>query len=217
MLAVFVDFDGTITDIDTFDALVRAGAGDDTWNRLDGDLIAGRVTLRETLSRQAALVRLTQPEALAFIRTKAHVDPAFKPFVAAVRAHGGSVRVLSSGITTVIVDALRRADVEVEIFANTVDFAPDGWTITFLDDSANGHDKAAHVRAARAAGIPTIYIGDGISDYEAASAADRMFAKKGRALEVYARERGLSFVAFSSFAEIAASVFGTTSFLPEPG
>lgn len=217
MLAVFVDFDGTITDIDTFDALVRACAGEDAWNRLDADLIAGRVTLRDTLSRQAALVRLTRAEALAFIPTRAHVDPEFKPFVAAVRAHGGTVRVLSSGISTVIADALQRADVDVEVLANEVDFAPNGWTIAFRDDSANGHDKAAHVRTARAADIPTIYIGDGISDYEAASAADRVFAKKGRALEVYCRERGLPFVPFSSFAEITANVFGVISPLPELG
>jgi 2,3-diketo-5-methylthio-1-phosphopentane phosphatase len=211
MLAVFVDFDGTITDIDTFDALVRAYAGEAVWSRLDADLKAGRVTLRDTLAAQAALVQLTRPEALAFIRSKAHVDPEFKPFVVAVRAHGGTVRVLSSGITSVIADALERADVDVEILANEADFSPSGWTIAFLDDSANGHDKAAHVRAARAAGIPTIYIGDGISDYEAASLADRVFAKRGRALEVYCRERGLPFVPFSSFAEIVANVFGSTS------
>src|ERR1700760_302380 len=124
MLEVFVDFDGTITDVDTFDALVRAVAGDAAWDAIDVSLVAGEITLREALERQAALVGLTRAETLAFLETHATVDPAFGPFVAAVRAHGGSIRVVSSGIATVIHDALGRAGVDVEVIANDVDFAP---------------------------------------------------------------------------------------------
>ena len=62
MLEVFVDFDGTITDVDTFDALVRAVAGDAAWEAIDGPLLAGRITLREALARQAAAVRLSRAD-----------------------------------------------------------------------------------------------------------------------------------------------------------
>jgi 2,3-diketo-5-methylthio-1-phosphopentane phosphatase len=177
---VFVDFDGTITDVDTFDALVRAVAGDALWEGIDGPLLAGEITLREALSRQAAAVHLSRSETLAFMETHAHVDPAFGPFVAAVREHGGSIRVVSSGIATVIHDALARAGVDVDVLANDVDFAPAGWTMSFVDPSDNGHDKAAHVIAARKRGARTVYIGDGISDFAAALEADERFAKKGR-------------------------------------
>jgi 2,3-diketo-5-methylthio-1-phosphopentane phosphatase len=205
--AVFVDFDGTITDIDTFDALVRAVAGDEAWDAIDGALLAGQITLREALVRQAALVRFSRVEALAFIESHAQVDPAFGPFVDAVRAHGGTIRVVSSGIATVIHDALARAGVDVDVLANDVDFAPAGWTMSFVDASDNGHDKAAHVRAARAAGITTVYIGDGISDFAAAVEADRRFAKAGRALEAYCNEREIPCTAFTSFREIEAALF----------
>jgi 2,3-diketo-5-methylthio-1-phosphopentane phosphatase len=207
MLEVFVDFDGTITDVDTFDALVRAVAGDAAWNAIDGPLLAGKMTLREALARQAAAVRLTRAETLAFMETHARVDPAFGPFVAAVRAHGGAVRVVSSGIATVIHDALARAGVEVEVIANDVDFAPGGWTMSFVDSSDNGHDKAMEVRAARARGSQTVYIGDGISDFAAALEADERFAKKGRALEAYCRARGVECVPFESFTEIERRLF----------
>ena len=133
MLAVFVDFDGTITDVDTFDALVRAVAGDAAWEAIDGPLIAGRITLREALARQAAMVHLSRAETLEFMAAHAHVDPAFGPFVDAVRAHGGTICVVSSGIAPVIHDALARAGVEVEVIANDVDFAPGGWTIDLYD------------------------------------------------------------------------------------
>ncbi len=204
---MFVDFDGTITDVDTFDALVRAVAGDAVWNAIDGALIAGEITLREALAQQAAAVRLSRAETLAFMEAHAHVDPAFGPFVTAVRAHDGAIRVVSSGIATVIHDALARAGVEVDVLANDVDFHPDGWTMSFVDPSDNGHDKAAHVIAARARGARTVYIGDGISDFAGALAADERFAKKDRALEAYCRERGVACVPFESFAEIERRLF----------
>ena len=207
MLAVFVDFDGTITDVDTFDALVRAVAGDAAWNAIDGQLLAGEITLREALARQAAAVRLSRPETLAFMERHARVDPAFGPFVAAVRAHGGTIRVVSSGIATVIHAALERAGIEVEVVANDVDFAPAGWTMSFVDLSDNGHDKAAHVRAARERGERTVYVGDGISDFAAALEADERFAKKGRALEEYCRARGVACESFESFDQIERRLF----------
>jgi HAD superfamily phosphoserine phosphatase-like hydrolase len=206
-LAVFVDFDGTITDIDTFDALVRAIAGDAAWETIDEALRSGRITLRQALEEQARLVRLSRSETLAFLARHAHVDPAFGAFVDAVRAHGGSIRVLSAGIATVIHDMLERAGVQVDVLANDVDFHPDGWTMTFLDASENGHDKAAHVRAARAASLATVYVGDGISDFAAAVEAERRFAKAGRALEAYCAEREIACTAFTSFAEINAALF----------
>jgi 2-hydroxy-3-keto-5-methylthiopentenyl-1-phosphate phosphatase len=209
MLAVFVDFDGTITDIDTFDALVRAVAGDAAWEAIDGPLVAGRITLREALARQAAMVRLSRAETLTFMAAHAHVDPTFGAFVAAVRAHGGTIRVVSSGVATVIHDALARAGVEVEVIANDVDFAPGGWTMSFVDASDNGHDKAANVRAARARGDRTVYVGDGISDFAAALEADERFVKKGRALEAYCRARGVACEPFESFSQIERRLFGS--------
>jgi 2,3-diketo-5-methylthio-1-phosphopentane phosphatase len=209
MLEVFVDFDGTITDVDTFDALVRAVAGDAAWDAIDGPLLAGEITLREALARQAAAVRLSRAETLTFMVTHAKVDPAFGPFVDAVRAHGGAIRVVSSGIATVIHDALQRSNVDVDVIANDVDFAPSGWTMTFVDPSDNGHDKAVHVRAAQLRGAHTVYIGDGISDFAAAVVADERFAKAGRALEAYCRERAISCISFTSFDEIRARLFPT--------
>jgi 2-hydroxy-3-keto-5-methylthiopentenyl-1-phosphate phosphatase len=79
--------------------------------------------------------------------------------------------------------------------------------MTFVDPSDNGHDKAAHVRAARERGDRTVYIGDGISDFLAAVEADERYAKTGRALEAYCRERNIPCTSFTSFAEIERALF----------
>jgi 2,3-diketo-5-methylthio-1-phosphopentane phosphatase len=207
-MIVFVDFDGTITDVDTFDALVRDEVGDAVWDAVDAELMSGRRTLRDVLAYQASRITKSETEALAFVAATAMVDPAFAPFVCTARAHGAEVRVLSSGVAPIIRATLAQAGVEVPVHANSVDFAGNGWTMDFLDASDNGHDKAAAVRAAREAGIPTVFVGDGVSDFTAAHEADRCFAKAGRALEIYCRDNGIACTTFRSFSEIESALFG---------
>jgi HAD superfamily phosphoserine phosphatase-like hydrolase len=153
------------------------------------------------------MVRLSRPEALAFLESHARVDPTFAPFVRTAHARGAHVAVVSAGIRQVIGPALERAGVDVPVFANDVDFDPAGWTMTFFDESPLGHDKVAHVEAARIAGARTVYVGDGISDFEAARVADVVFAKRGRALERHCSDSGLQCTPFSSFDEIATALF----------
>jgi HAD superfamily phosphoserine phosphatase-like hydrolase len=172
-------------------------------------LAAGRISLREALRREAAMVRLSRPEALAFLESRANVDPTFAGFVAAAHARGAWVGVVSAGIRQVIGAALERIGIDVPVYANDVDFDPAGWRMTFIDDSMMGHDKAARVRAARDAGARTVYVGDGISDFAGALEADVRFAKKDRALERYCRERGVECIPFSSFDEITAALWGS--------
>lgn len=207
---VFVDFDGTITDIDTFDALVRRFAGDEAWNAIDADLETGRVTLRTALERQANLIRVTRDEAFAYLERAVTVDPTFAPFVERARANGDLVTVLSSGLRTVIAVTLARAGVrDLTIIANDADFSPAGWMMHFIDpDARNGTDKAARVEAAKARGAATVFAGDGISDFSAALAADRVFVKRNRALERFGSERGKAWTSFASFDDVERALYG---------
>ena len=206
-MIVFVDFDGTITDVDTFDALVRDAVGDEIWDAIDAEFMAGQGTLRDVLVLQASHITKSQAEAVAFVEAVATVDPAFSSFVHAARARAVEVRVLSSGIGPIIRTTLARAGIDVPVLANEVDFCTSGWTIAFIDDSVNGHDKAAAVRAARVAGHATVFVGDGASDFAAAHEAERCFAKAGRALEAYCSARGIACTPFESFAQIQAALF----------
>ncbi len=201
--AVFVDYDGTVTSADTFDVLARQAVGEDEWDAIDAALMAGTLSLREVLRRQAAFVRLTQREAVARLATHAPIDPTFGDFVGRARDAGWSVTVLSSGIRSVIVPMLDAVGLgHVPVIANDVDFAPTGWSMSFVDADDNGTDKAARVRAARDAGLPTVFIGDGISDFAAAIVADERFAKRGRSLEPYLAARDIAFTTFGQFSEI---------------
>ncbi len=200
---MFVDYDGTITDADTFDVLVRHYAGPAAWDAIEAQLESGSMSLRDVLQAEASLVRASLPEALAILERRVRFDPSFARFVAGCRERGIAVSVVSSGIEPVIRHELKKHGLaDLTVIANGLDVSPTGWHIRFRDELANGTDKAAIVRAARDAGHFTVYIGDGRSDFDAALIADRVFAKAGRRLVEFLTERGVPFTAFSHFSEI---------------
>ena len=206
--SVFVDYDGTITNLDTFDVLVRHYVGPGPWEWYETQLRDGAMSLREVLAAQASHIGVSLDEADALLRERTHFDPTFAPFVRRCAAEGVAVSVLSSGVLPLIERAFARAGLEnVSIYANGVDPRPEGWRFIFRDDSLNGHDKAAAVRSARESGIHTIFVGDGPSDFDAARIADERFAKRGRALEQHLAEHGLPFTPFERFSEIEPLLF----------
>lgn len=166
------------------------------------------MTLRDVLAAQASFVTLSLDDADAYLAKRARFDPSFKTFVEAAEAHGARVTILSSGVEPLIRRALQRNGVaHVRALANDVRVSPGGWEMLFRDESENGHDKRADVLSAASAGDATVYIGDGFSDYDAAVAAGRRFAKRGRALETYLRERNIAFTPFTHFDEVQRALF----------
>lgn len=187
--------------------LVRAYAGPGLWESLERKLEAGTMTLREVLSAQARAITASLDEADALLAARTRFDPAFAPFVACCEARGYELAVVSSGVQPLIERAFRRNGLaRVPIVANDVEVSPHGWRFRFRDASKNGHDKAAAVRAARACGKYTVYVGDGPSDYDAAIEANERYAKAGRGLERHLSEQAIEFVAFTSFAEIERKI-----------
>ena len=209
---VYVDYDGTITDQDTFYALARDGGGPLRWRQLEESLAAGQMELREVLSAQARAMRLSLDEADALLAQSVKFDSTFSAFVAACEQRGVVLAILSSGVAPLIGRALGRQGLSrVQILASEVVVEPTGWIFQHRDASANGHDKAAAVRAAQAAGKRVVFVGDGLSDYAAAQAADRCFAKRGRALERFLGERGVQFTPFDTFAQIQTALFASAA------
>jgi len=202
-----VDYDGTITDRDTFDVLVQTFAGPEVWARTERGLDDGTTSIRDVLQTQASYVRGSYPDVSALLQREIVVDPAFPGFVTFCATIGATLTVVSSGIEPIIRERLAGVGVhDVEIVANGIDPDPAGWKIVYRDGSANGTDKAAIVRAARESGHYTIFIGDGRSDYAAATLADRRFAKRGLPLERYLRAEDIAYEGYSSFAEVESAL-----------
>jgi HAD superfamily phosphoserine phosphatase-like hydrolase len=191
--------------------LVSRSTAPQDWEIFGDHLDGATMSLRHVLAAEAKLMRWSLDDADAILASETRIDPTFAPFVARCEREGASVTILSSGIEPLIQRALARNGVgHVRLLANDVVVSPNGWTMTFRDASDNGHDKALAVRALRAEGMRVVYVGDGHSDFDAALASDVVFAKRGRSLEVFLREKGVPFTPFQSFAQIDRALFPST-------
>ncbi|MEO6912638.1 MAG: HAD-IB family phosphatase [Candidatus Baltobacteraceae bacterium] len=210
-LAVFVDYDGTITDLDTFDVLVRESADPGEWDRLEEQLHAREMSLRDVLAAQAKLIHSSLDDADDLLAGSTTFDPTFAGFVRRCAQERAALTVLSSGIGPLIERAFERNGLQgVSLLANGISPSPTGWVMNFRDASDNGHDKAQVVKFARRIGSTSVYIGDGYSDFDAALVADIRFAKRGRSLERHLTALREPFSAFDRFSDIEAHLFSGT-------
>jgi 2-hydroxy-3-keto-5-methylthiopentenyl-1-phosphate phosphatase len=206
---VCVDFDGTITDRDTFDVLVDTCATPEDWARYRAHLRKGSMSLRDELTVQAGFIRLSLDEADALLAVHSRVEPSFVRFVERCEREGIPVTILSAGIGSLSARALARAGIgRLSLLSNDAIPSPKGWQMVFRDASDNGFDKAASVRALQSEGNAVTFVGDGYSDFDAAVAADVRFAKRDHALARFLKLKGVEFTPFSSFTEIERALFG---------
>jgi len=205
-LHVFSDFDGTITTPDTLEFLTgRFGAGPALYRQTGRLLRAGALTLRDGIARDIGSLTVPFAEAASALRAEVRIDPAFPPFARWCAARAVPVTILSAGfveIVELLLPPSLRGD--AAILANRL--IPETWRAVFRDDSPEGHDKAAAVRAARAAGRRAVFVGDGLSDHGPAREADVVFARRGRSLLDWCREQGIACEPFAGFAEVQRGV-----------
>lgn len=191
--SVFVDFDGTISSADVgLEVLERFVPG--RWAAVDARYESGEIGSREYVTALWSLLAGTDPAALRAVAAEVPLDPGFGPLVAALRAGGAEVTVVSDGLGFYVAD--RCAAERVPVLANGVD---DGRpSFPNADPSCPcglcGTCKATPVRRARARGRATVVVGDGTSDRFGAAEADLVFAKDR--LVDWCREAGIDHVAF---------------------
>jgi HAD superfamily phosphoserine phosphatase-like hydrolase len=208
-ISVLVDYDGTVSRQDVGTVLLAEHALVD---RLvvaakDADYDAGRSGSRdlmqwdmEVLPRDGALLR----------RFAAGIpqDETFVAFVAAVRAAGAAIEIVSDGLGFYVASNLARLDpalADLPIATNDNDVDGDGrLTFPYAHPACFvcGTCKRERVRTHEAGGRVVVFIGDGSSDRYAAHHADIVWAKD--ALLAWGRATGRDFRAWDRFAEIEA-------------
>lgn len=200
---VLLDFDGTISKIDTTDLLLERFAAP-AWRDIEEEWKAGRMGSRECMVRQIDLVRATPAEMDAFIAT-VEIDPGFPRFVHRFRRLG-PMMVLSDGLDRTIRTVLDRTDIDVPYFANHLQWlGGDRWRLTFPHAKGACATLAGNCKCSFAEGRGreiSIMVGDGRSDFCVAERADLVLAKGS--LREHCRTKGLPHCAFDTFDEAAA-------------
>jgi 2-hydroxy-3-keto-5-methylthiopentenyl-1-phosphate phosphatase len=207
---IVVDFDGTITDRDTQDALLEKYAPD-AYEVAERGLSDGRLTLRECMEMEFAPVRGDHDALVAEAVGDAVVRPGFAEFVRAAQAGGHRLVIVSGGFESIIRPILAREGADhLEVIAHEVHFSPDGTRLDFRhgeDCAVCGQECKRSVVDELRNGNPVAYVGDGFSDRCAAVAADRRFARHSLAADLDGM--GLDYTPFDDFHTVREALFGT--------
>lgn len=203
--SVFVDFDGTISRVDTALHLLERLAPDAAWPEVERRYDAGEIGSRECMELEWAML----PHDRRLIETtvsEVEDDPSTAELFTLLRAAGAEVTIVSDGFG--ISAHAVGADLGVRVVCNRVDWAT--WRLEFGGASPGcpcsgcGTCKRAPIEEARRRGRTTVLIGDGTSDRHAALLADVVFAKDG--LAAWCGANGVEHQPWSTLADVIAAL-----------
>ena len=197
-LPLVVDWDGTVTEIDTLHMVIDRFGDPDVFGALEHEL-GRRLTLDEVITREIATVAAPLEDVVAYLLDHVRVRPGFRELV---DAHDPLI--VSAGFHELIDPILAREEVAARVVANHVSSAPEGWRATFGERAVCDVCGERCKRGAVAGLGPFVYVGDGISDRCVSLAAERRFAR--RTLATWLDEQGVAYERFDDLHEVAAAL-----------
>jgi 2-hydroxy-3-keto-5-methylthiopentenyl-1-phosphate phosphatase len=216
-IALFCDFDGTITRTDLTDAVLEAFAlpefkdWEQRWR-------TGEIGSQECLSRQVELIQADRATLIAFAR-EFPIDEGIHELDRCCTANGAPLTIVSDGIDLFIHTVLQQHGLShIPVFANQFTQANDQKvSLVFPHARPTCLTRAGTCKCAIAFAptLPTptvVYIGDGLSDCCVARSAQKVFAKD--ALLEWRQQRHLPCESFTTLTQVAHRLF-PESFWPE--
>ena len=199
MIEIFCDFDGTLTNQDTLWLLLDRFAPPE-WYNIELKMLAGKMSEREGLKAELRLIR--QPDEILLRTLQEEIRPAagIEELIALARRDGWKMRVLSGGLIRFAGALWKQWGYgDIPLFANDHFRNGEGGievieaNLPRLKEHCN-HCKRWHIEEAIKRGSEVIYIGDGLTDFCPAEAAQRSYAK-GHLLE-YLQKKGIEAIPF---------------------
>jgi len=206
---LWIDFDGTITQQDVLDELIRQYALDDSWKTAEALWQAGAIGSHECLTRQLAVVRFPNADLENFLDS-IELDPGFNDLIELLELNHVPVAVLSDGLDFIIGPLLARAGFgNVHYRSNTALRTSEMLRLRCPHssgscESASAHCKCKSIHEWGTYGREAIYVGDGRSDLCPARKAKCRFAK-GVLADNLGRE-GYEFLTYSDLSEVTSAL-----------
>ena len=203
-MRIICDFDGTVTRQDGTDLVLEALAAPE-WRGLQDEWTAGRLLGADCMVGQVALIGGSDAELDATL-DRVDLDPDFPDFVDWCEGLGFPISIVSDGVDRFIARILARHGLErLHVTANRLAGEAGARRLELpwrRSDCAAGSGvcKCAAAAIGQAANVPTVYIGDGRSDFCVSAGADILFAKG--ALAEHAATRGRPYYPFVTFADV---------------
>lgn len=203
-LAVFFDFDNTITTVDIIDDMLERFSKDDEWKKLEEKWQREEIGSKECLKGQVERMRIDKRSLDKYL-SGVKIDPYFKKLIAFLRSRDIPILIVSDNFDYMLKTILRKNGISgLEVYCNKAEMAGDRLKLNFpfsndeCGDCANC--KKTQIDKRREKGRTTVYIGDGRSDVCASRASDIVFAK-GYLQELFKKE-GLPHVAIDGLKDV---------------
>jgi 2,3-diketo-5-methylthio-1-phosphopentane phosphatase len=197
----FLDFDGTVTKIDTCFLMVNAFAGDG-WREINDRWEKKEISTEECASLTFQLFS-AGPEDVKKLLDTVEIDEYFDDFLEFCRVQGDEVYILSDGYDLAVDTVFKKYNIRVPYYANRMLYK-DGFRIDcpYLNPECGrcGVCKSSLMNKLKGGAERVIYIGDGHSDTCPALKADLVYAKGF--LYRYCLEKGIPVVCFETFQDI---------------
>ena len=173
------DFDGTIT-TNNISLVLREKFAIGNWRKIESDYLGGHITVEQSNKLQFALIEESREKLEAFARKNAEIRPGFLEFVRYCQESAIPFAIVSSGLDFYIEAVLDKIGAsDLELHCAQTSFTKDGITVSYAGpDGGTVREgfKKKYLAWLRKRGGRVVYIGDGLSDLEAARAADCVFA-----------------------------------------
>jgi len=207
-LAVAIDFDGTITDIDVVDGILVQFTANKDWITIESEWVDGKISSDECLRRQLDKVRVTHNGLKSYLAT-IQLDPGFKDLKDFLDQKGIPLVVLSDGFDLLIKEIFRIQKIENVVFRSNELAWKNHHLVPSFPYKEQACSRCAHCKRttllqSRKWVERFIFIGDGLSDVCAMDAADTVFAK-GK-LEEYCQKNKRPSIPFRSLSDVTLTL-----------
>ena len=197
------DFDGTIIS-NNLSVLIREHFAPEEWRAIETDYLEGLITVEESNRRQFALIKEPKERLQEFVRCHIDVRQDFPEFTADCQTKGNHLVIVSSGLDfyiEVVLSELGMSD--IELYCGKTEFNERGILVSYADQNGNTikHGfKISYLNWLKQRDKSIVYIGDGLSDLEAARNANYVFATGHLAMLL--KEEHISWSSFNNFIDI---------------
>ncbi len=180
-LAVQCDFDGTITEEDVSFLILDTFVGN-KWREMLTEYMEGRIPVGAFNKKVFAMVKADKQTQLdvIFNSDRVKIRPGLKELVDYCSRHGYRFIIVSNGLTFYIDALLESLGLKnVEVFAATNDFRPDGMIASYIGPDGQEMDagfKESYTKLLIKDSYDVVYVGNGVSDIYSSRLAIKVFA-----------------------------------------
>jgi len=206
-MIVQCDFDGTIIK-NNLSVLIRENYACSDWQKIDSNYLNGHITVEQSNKLQFALIKEPKERLQEFVRQHIELRPGFVEFVRYCQESAIPFAIVSSGLDFYIEPVLVEIGMpDLELHCGRTSFSHEGIDVSYYDPEGNIINqgfKEKYLIWLKKRSTNIIYIGDGLSDLEAARQADHVFAR-GHLLDLLDTQ-SVACSAFSDFYDLRRQV-----------